>query len=142
MPQILGTPHCLLAAYERGSDRLRLHSDCELREFLGDFEFVVLTFLGGCRDLVIRSNARSSSFKRVITCSPDKMVIMTPYANRNFLHGKSPARNGQHPRAATLAFRRAIGFEDALRIYPDFGQYVVPIGPEGVPPITPGNRSA
>ena len=139
MPQILRAPECLLAAYERGSDQLPLHSDCELREFLEDFELVVLTFLGGCRDLVIRSNSRRSSFKRVITCSPSLMVIMTPFGNRHFLHGKTPARDSQDARAATLAFRTAIGFDDALRIYPDFSQYVVPIGPEGVPPITPGN---
>ena len=139
LPQVSGTPHCLLAAYERGSDQLRLHTDSELQEFLGDYELVVLTFLGGRRDLVIRSNSRKSSFNRVITCSQQLMVIMTPFGNRHFLHGKLPAKVGQHPRAATLAFRTAIGFEDAFRIYPSFSQHVTPIGPEGVPPITPEN---
>ena len=137
LPQISGTPHCLLASYERGSDQLSLHSDCELRDFLGDFELVILTFLGGSRDLVIRSNSRRSRFSRVITCSQQIMVIMTPFGNRHFLHGKLPSRAGQHPRAATLAFRKAIGFAEAVQIYPSFSQHITPIGPEGVHPITP-----
>ena len=67
------------------------------------------------------------------------MVVMTPFANRHFVHGKLPARPCQEARATTLAFRTGISFADAFRIYPDFQQHVPHIGPEGVLPITPGN---
>ena len=139
LPQICSAPHCLLAGYARRSDKLKLHTDSELGEYLNDFELVILTFLGGNRDLLIRSSSRQCDFSRTITCTRNIMVVLTPYGNRHFVHGKLPARPCQEPRAATLAFRTAISFTDAFRIYPDFQQHVPPLGPEGVVPVTPGN---
>ena len=109
-------------------------------KYLKDFELVILSFVGGPRDLLVVPQVdKYGEFRRTFTCSRDKLIVMTPYANRHFFHGKLPARSDQPSKAATIAFRKAIHLTDALRLYPEISRYVVQIGPEGVAPITPAN---
>ena len=140
VPQAALVPHPFLAAYDTRKSKLNLHSDCELRRYLKDYELVILSFVGGPRNLLVVPKAdKHGEFQRTFTCSRDKLVVMTPLANRHFLHGKLPARPDQPSQAATLAFRKAIHITDALRLYPEIRRHVLQIGPEGVVPITPAN---
>ena len=140
VPQAALVPHPFLAAYDTRKSKLNLHSDCELMRYLKDYELVILSFVGGPRNLLVVPKAdKHGEFQRTFTCSRDKLVVMTPLANRHFLHGKLPARPDQPSQAATLAFRKAIHITDALRLYPEIRRHVLQIGPEGVVPITPAN---
>ena len=140
VPQAAMVPHSFLAAYDTRKSKLNLHSDCELMKYLKDYELVILSFVGGPRDLLVVPQVdKYGEFQRTFTCSRDKLIVMTPYANRHFFHGKLPARSDQPSKAATIAFRKAIHLSDALRIYPEISRHVVQIGPEGVAPITPAN---
>ena len=140
VPQAALVPHPFLASYDKRKSKLNLHSDCELMKYLKDFELVILTFIGGPRNLLVVPKVdKNGEFQRTFTCTKDKLIVMTPYSNRHFLHGKLPALPDQPSQAATLAFRRAIHLTDALRLYPEISRYVLQIGPEGVFPITPAN---
>ena len=96
------TPDCLPTFYKNGRKQLSLHQDKFGEDYFGRRELVILLFEGVCRSLIIKRGG----FSRIIQCTPEVTVVLTPCANSLFWHGKLPSESRNS--STTFAFRRGI----------------------------------
>ena len=100
----------LLTLYSEDTSHLNFHQDV----FDEKPEMVILFFVGEERDLIVKAKS-FGQFEKIISCSSNKCIILTPLANTLLLHAKSTATTPNSELSLSIAFRNGLSVFQASR---------------------------